>query len=124
MFDPVISSLIRNNTDIILEYNSSVRPIYWLKRQVGYLPDTPKCGYNGAKCPVKGPLPLWIWIAVSMGILMVFMLLVSLISYRKLKFEAELKAMNWLIKWEDIRSEMLPLNGLVPTVNISIELSF
>jgi hypothetical protein len=53
-FEPVIYSLIRNNKNISLEYNSSRRPIYWLKRQVGNLSDTPRCGYNGAKCPVKG----------------------------------------------------------------------
>ena len=53
-FEAVIHSLIRNNTNTSLEYNSTMRPIFWLKRQTGNLPDTPKCGYNGAKCPVKG----------------------------------------------------------------------
>ena len=57
-------------------------------------------------------MPLWVWLTVSMGALMIFMLVIALISYRKLKFEAELKAMNWLIKWEEIRAEMIP-NALV-----------
>jgi hypothetical protein len=46
---------------------------------------------------------------------MAIMLIIALISYRKLKFEAELKAMNWLIKWEDIRSEMQPMSGNIIT---------
>ena len=44
---------------------------------------------------------------------MAIMLIIALISYRKLKFEAELKAMNWLIKWEDIRSEMQPSGHII-----------
>lgn len=51
---------------------------------------------------------------------MLIMLVIALISYRKLKFEAELKAMNWLIKWEDIRSEMQPMSGHILSTVILI----
>jgi hypothetical protein len=48
-----------------------------------------------------------------MGILMTTMLVIAIILYRKLKFEAELKAMNWLIKWEDIRQELMHTDDIV-----------
>lgn len=55
-FDLVISSNIHNNTDINLQYDQVKRPIYWNKLSSGYFPDSPKCGYNNAKCPIKGIL--------------------------------------------------------------------
>lgn len=53
-FEPVISSSIYNNTDIVLDYDENKRPIYWEGIKHGSFPDSPKCGYNRAKCPVKG----------------------------------------------------------------------
>lgn len=54
-FEPVISSSIYNNTDIVLVYDEKKRPIYWEGlKSGGSFPDSPKCGYNRAKCPVKG----------------------------------------------------------------------
>ena len=53
-FEAVISSKIMNNTDVVLTYDESVRPVYWYKKNSGYLPDSPRCGYNNAKCPKKG----------------------------------------------------------------------
>jgi hypothetical protein len=53
-FEPVISSAIEKNNHIILEYNETRRPIFWHKIQSGNLSDSPKCGYNNAKCPIKG----------------------------------------------------------------------
>lgn len=43
---------------------------------------------------------------MSMGILMVIMITIVIILYRRAKFEAELNAMNWVIKWEDVSSSM------------------
>lgn len=53
-FDIVMSSTIHNNTDISLQYDEAKRPIYWHKLNSGKFPDSPKCGYNNAKCPIKG----------------------------------------------------------------------
>ena len=54
-FEQVISSAISsNNKDVIVEYNESNRPIYWLDFKSGNFSDSPECGYNKAKCPVKG----------------------------------------------------------------------
>lgn len=53
-FEPVISSRIYNNSDIELEYDEQKRPIYWEGFNFGKFPDSPKCGYDKAKCPIKG----------------------------------------------------------------------
>ncbi len=52
-FDSVISSTIKE-TDVVLEYDEINRPIFWKDFISGTFNDSPKCGYNKAKCPVKG----------------------------------------------------------------------
>ncbi len=101
-FEMVISSKIFNKTEITLDYNEQARPIYWLNMESGALPDSPKCGYNRAKCPVKEPMPKYAWLLIFMGVFMCIMLIIGIIFYRRAQFEAELNAMNWLIKWEDV----------------------
>ena len=56
-FESVISSKIQE-TDVILEYDEDKRPIFWKDLNSGKFSDSPKCGYNKAKCPVKGILKL------------------------------------------------------------------
>ena len=54
-FDQVISSKISDTaSDVILEYNEEKRPIFWNKLVSGDFPDSPKCGFNNAKCPIEG----------------------------------------------------------------------
>jgi hypothetical protein len=42
-----------------------------------------------------------------MSILMVVIIIISIIAHRRAKFESQLNAMNWLIKWEDVSTSML-----------------
>lgn len=58
-FDLVISSTIDSRTDVILQYNESTRPIYWHKLKTGHFMDSPKCGFNNAKCPIQGSYQLY-----------------------------------------------------------------
>ena len=46
------------------------------------------------------------WLLIAMGILMVIMAIIGIIAYRRAQFEAELKAMNWLIRWDDVSATM------------------
>lgn len=112
IFEEVIGSTFINNNTMVLNYNEAKRPIYWSKHKTGLFFDSPKCGYDNSKCPepLEKHTPPWVWITISMSSLMIIMLVISFISYRKLKFEAELKAMNWLIKWEDVKVELSPNN--------------
>lgn len=80
-FKLVISSVISTNSDVIIEYNSTTRPIYWYDRTSGELPDSPTCGYNKAKCPTKEPVAVWVWILVSFGVLMIILIVVMVIIY-------------------------------------------
>ncbi len=52
LFEPVISSKIKES-DVVLEYNEKIRPIFWKDKISGTFSDSPKCGYNRAKCPIK-----------------------------------------------------------------------
>lgn len=52
-FDLVMWSKIHNYSDIELIYDAKKRPLYWKGYVHGNFPDSPKCGYNQAKCPVK-----------------------------------------------------------------------
>ena len=90
VFEAVISSIIHNNTDVVLAYNESIRPIYWNNLKYGHFPDSPTCGYNNAKCPIKEPLPLYTWLLIAMGILMFIMAIVVIIFYRLNKLKKKL----------------------------------
>ncbi len=110
-FEQVITSAKSiNNTDLILEYNEEIRPIYWHSQKSGNFSDSPECGYNKAKCPVKEPLPFWAWLLTAMGLIMIIMAVLGIILFRKSQFEAQLNAMNWLIKWEDVSASMSEKN--------------
>lgn len=85
IFEPVISSAIGQNSDVALTYNESVRPIYWQGMTHGIFPDSPKCGYPGIahiKCPIEEPLPPWVWLLISMSILMAIMCTIGIIFYK------------------------------------------
>lgn len=85
-FEPVItSSVIRNakkNIEMILVYDEDKRPIYWKKNLHGKFPDSPKCGFNNAKCPKTEPLPIWVWLLIAMSVLMIIITTVGFIFYR------------------------------------------
>jgi len=105
VFEPVISSTIRNSSDVELTYDEQLRPVYWQGTEHGPFPDSPRCGYPAIahlKCPVKEPVPAWTWLLVGMGLLMLVMCTVGVVAYRRAQFEGELNAMSWLIKWEDV----------------------
>lgn len=83
-FESVISSTISNNTDVVLTVDEN-RPIYWTGTKHGEFPDSPKCGYPDiahVKCPVKVPLPLWIWLLIIMGVIMIIMCIIGIILYK------------------------------------------
>ncbi len=39
---------------------------------------------------------------MAMACIMFIMLVIGIVYYRRAQFEAELTAMNWLIKWEEV----------------------
>ncbi|CAF1082671.1 unnamed protein product [Didymodactylos carnosus] len=98
-----------------LQWINESRTIYFIDKNTTAIPHTPRCGFNNIKCPKKN-LPIWGWVIVSLSSIIVLLLLVGIILYRRAKFEAELKAMQWLLKWEELSSRIV-LNGVTPSFN-------
>ncbi|CAF0754736.1 unnamed protein product [Didymodactylos carnosus] len=99
-----------------LQWLNESRTIYFIDKNTTSIPHTPRCGYNNVKCPKKTFMPIWGWVIVSLSSIIVLLLLVGIFLYRRAKFEAELKAMPWLLKWEELSSRIV-LNGVTPSFN-------
>ncbi|XP_071139404.1 atrial natriuretic peptide receptor 1-like isoform X3 [Mytilus edulis] len=76
--------------------------IHWAGGRTSAPPDTPKCGFDGSKCPPKKPFPEYGIVIIVLGSLLVIVLVAAFFIYRHIKLEAELAEMNWRVKWEDI----------------------
>ncbi|CAF0852137.1 unnamed protein product [Adineta steineri] len=101
-----------------LQWLNDSRFIYFIDNNSTHITDTPRCGFNNIKCPKKTLIPIWGWIIVSLSSIIVILIIVGFILYRRAKFEAELKAMQWLIKWEELVTRTLLHNGVAtPSFN-------
>ncbi|KAI6182296.1 Guanylate cyclase [Aphelenchoides bicaudatus] len=67
--------------------------------------DTPICGYDHSKCP-EG-YPLHVYALGCAAILIILLAFGFFFFYRRYKLEAELAAMSWQIKWEELDGEEL-----------------
>lgn len=101
-----------------LQWLNDTRLIYFIDKNFTSIPDTPRCGFNNIKCPKNTWIPIWGWIIISLSSIIVILLIVGFVLYRRAKFEAELKAMQWLIKWEELTTRTLLHNGVAtPSFN-------
>ncbi|XP_076439161.1 atrial natriuretic peptide receptor 1-like [Babylonia areolata] len=78
------------------------RSIHWAGGREGPPPDEPKCGFDGAKCPPDEPFPEYAIVIIVLGSLLLVVLIITFFVYRHLRLEAELAAMNWRVRWDDI----------------------
>ncbi|RUS81233.1 hypothetical protein EGW08_011027, partial [Elysia chlorotica] len=76
--------------------------IHWPGGRTGPPPDVPQCGFDGSKCPEKKPLIEYGIVTIVLLSILVVVLLITFILYRRYKQEAELAAMNWRVRWDDI----------------------
>ncbi|XP_064596017.1 LOW QUALITY PROTEIN: atrial natriuretic peptide receptor 1-like [Liolophura sinensis] len=76
--------------------------IYWAGGRDSPPSDTPKCGFDGSKCPPDKPFPEYGIVIIVLGSLLVIVLVAAFFIYRHIKLEAELAEMNWRVRWEDI----------------------
>ncbi|KAL3886487.1 hypothetical protein ACJMK2_026472, partial [Sinanodonta woodiana] len=76
--------------------------IHWAGGKDGPPVDTPRCGFDGSKCPPEKPFPEYAIGIIVLGTLLLIVLIASFFIYRHIKLEAELAEMNWRVKWEDI----------------------
>ncbi|XP_046585125.1 atrial natriuretic peptide receptor 1-like isoform X2 [Haliotis rubra] len=76
--------------------------IHWAGGRRSAPPDTPRCGYDGSKCPPEEPFPEYGIVIIVLGSLLVIVLIAVFFIYRHIRLEAELAEMNWRVRWEDI----------------------
>ncbi|CAF3305786.1 unnamed protein product [Rotaria socialis] len=100
---------IENNQ---LQWLNKSRLIYFIDRNSTFIPDSPRCGFNNLKCPRNTLIPIWGWIIIGLLSIIVLLLILGFILYRRAKFEAELKSMQWLIKWEELSGRTLLHNSV------------
>lgn len=65
--------------------------------------DSPICGWDHSKCDTG--IPFYWYLLIGAGFVILILLLGFLIFYRRYKLEAELAAMSWKIKWEDLEGD-------------------
>ncbi|KAL8577966.1 hypothetical protein ACOMHN_011517 [Nucella lapillus] len=78
------------------------KSIHWAGGRDGPPPDEPKCGFDGSKCPPDEPFPEYAIVIIVLGSLLLVVLIITFFVYRHLRLEAELAAMNWKVRWDDI----------------------
>ncbi|KAK3085674.1 hypothetical protein FSP39_006966 [Pinctada imbricata] len=81
--------------------------ITWLK---GLPPDIPACGFSGEKCQIKDfdiTLPL----VLSLVGLLLLVVVAGYAIYRKVKYDAEMESMTWLVMPEELQITKRDING-------------
>ncbi|KAK3094915.1 hypothetical protein FSP39_007846 [Pinctada imbricata] len=84
------------------KYDPTNTSIHWAGGLKFPPPDTPKCGFDGKKCPPDKPFPDYGIVIIVLGSLLVIVLVAAFFIYRHIKLAAELAEMNWRVRWEDI----------------------
>ncbi|BFZ26126.1 hypothetical protein BsWGS_29165 [Bradybaena similaris] len=86
------------------------KTIHWAGGRQGPPPDTPKCGFDGSKCPPDEPFPEYGIVIIVLGSMLLIVLIAVFSIYRHIKLEAELAEMNWRVRWDDILFGVLEKN--------------
>ncbi|CAH8466314.1 unnamed protein product [Schistosoma mattheei] len=76
------------------------RTIDWINADNQPPLHTPPCGFDGSECHNSHFIHIGIIGAVVFILLMTMSLVLGIIFYRRAKFQAELRAMNWIIPWD------------------------
>lgn len=63
--------------------------------------DRPECGFDNSLCPDSSSTMFAI-ISLILGIIVIVMGIVSLLSYRHYKLEAEISSMTWKVNWNEV----------------------
>jgi atrial natriuretic peptide receptor A len=85
------------------------KKIYWAGGKSEPPADRPKCGFDNSLCPDDSSTMFFSILSLVLGLVVIIMAIVSFISYRHYKLEAEISSMTWKITW----NEVIP----VPTLN-------
>jgi atrial natriuretic peptide receptor A len=85
------------------------KTIHWAGGRTTPPADKPKCGFDGSLCPPEDSSTMFAILSLVLGLVVIVMAIVSFITYRHYRLEAEISSMTWKITW----NEVIPL----PTAN-------
>lgn len=85
------------------------KTIHWAGGRSEAPADKPKCGFDGSLCPPEDSSTMFAMLSLVLGLVVIVMTIVSLITYRHYRLEAEISSMTWRITW----NEVIPM----PTAN-------
>nr|CAH8827565.1 unnamed protein product [Trichobilharzia regenti] len=81
----------------------SGKTIDWINAENKPPPHTPPCGFDGSECHNTHFIYIGIIGAAVLIVLVVISLVLGIVFYRRAKFQAELRAMNWIIPWDALQ---------------------
>uniref|UniRef100_A0A5K3FFW0 guanylate cyclase n=1 Tax=Mesocestoides corti TaxID=53468 RepID=A0A5K3FFW0_MESCO len=76
------------------------KTIDWANPENAPPPDTPPCGFDGTRCERNDMIRISIGVVITLLVLVISVIVGGVILYRRARFKAELRAMNWIIPWE------------------------
>lgn len=75
--------------------------IHWAGGRTEPPADKPKCGFDGSLCPDDSSTMFAI-LSLILGFVVIIMTVVSFITYRHYRLEAEISSMTWKIMWSEV----------------------
>lgn len=85
------------------------KKIHWAGGRTDAPADKPVCGFDNSLCTADDSSTLFAILSLILGLVVIVMTVVSFLSYRHYKIEAEISSMTWRVNW----NEVIP----VPTAN-------
>ncbi|XP_077994026.1 atrial natriuretic peptide receptor 1-like isoform X3 [Glandiceps talaboti] len=100
-----------------------VAEIHWPGGATGPPPDVPPCGFQNELCPPEEKFPLLGIIGIILACLVLIVIVIALLIYRKYKLEAELAKMTWKVNWEDITLSKTDRSRVMSTAAVNAAFS-
>ncbi|XP_070536703.1 atrial natriuretic peptide receptor 1-like isoform X5 [Ptychodera flava] len=119
----------RGTFEVVLNYYGDrkvvekVADIHWPGGATGPPPDVPVCGFQNEKCPPEEEFPLLGIIGIVLACLVVIVIVIALLVFRKYKLEAELAKMTWKVNWEDITLSKTDRSRVMSTAAVNAAFS-
>ncbi|CAG9806122.1 unnamed protein product [Chironomus riparius] len=85
------------------------KKIHWTGGRIEAPADRPECGFDNSLCPPDDSSAMFAILSMVLGLVVIILSVVSIVSYRHYRLEAEISSMTWKINW----NEVIP----VPTTN-------
>jgi atrial natriuretic peptide receptor A len=105
----IVANYIHNSNNNTSEPEYvQIKPIHWAGGRTEAPEDRPMCGFDGSLCP-EDSSTMFAILSMILALIVVVMAIVSFVSYRHYKLEAEISSMTWRINW----NEVIPM----PTAN-------